>query len=155
MTSVWNRTWTSKEGTTIVASLLDVRGSQIILRHKNKELKIPISNLSQKDRILVDEFQIKHSPPGKMDFSITRIWTNDAGQTMEATIHNASKSSVEVRKSDGKVFRYKINDLSANDQAYVKKFLLQKNSLSDDQILKRLTMYKWRDTPWGSWEFRL
>ena len=42
----------------------------------DRELELPISNLSKMDRILLDRFQVEHLSPDKIDFSLFRFWTN-------------------------------------------------------------------------------
>ena len=153
------RIWTSVQGTTLRAKLLRISKDKIVVRSigisSDRELELPISNLSKMDRILLDRFQVKHLSPDKIDFSLFRFWTNSAGKEIEAKIHNASESSVQIIVKGGKLFRLSFDSLSESDRRYVQKYLLVKSSLSDDQILKRLTMYKWRNTPSGSWGFRL
>ena len=149
------RIWTSVKGNKIEARLLNIENDKIIVLSQEKELKIPISNLSKQDRILLDQFQIEHSSPSEIDFSLYRFWTNTSGKVVEAKIHEASSSSVQILVKGGKLFRLSINSLIDTDKNYIKKFLLQKNTLTNDQILRRITMYKWRDTPSGRWSYRL
>jgi len=149
------RIWTSVKGSKLQASLLNIEKDKIIVLSQGKELKIPISNLSKQDRILLDQFQIENSSPSEIDFSLYRFWTNTSGKVVEAKIHEASASSVQIQVKGEKLFRLSINSLVDNDKSYIKKFIQQKNTLSDDQILKRMTMYKWRDTPSGRWTYRL
>lgn len=149
------RIWTSDKGDKLQARLLNIEKDKIIVRSQEKKLKIPIPNLSKQDRILLDQFQIENSTPSEIDFSLYRFWTNSSGKVIEAKIHEASASSVQILVKGGKLFRLSINSLVDSDKNYIKKFLQQKNALTDDQILKRMTMYKWRDTPSGLWTYRL
>ena len=70
-------------------------------------------------------FQVKHLSPDKIDFSLFRFWTN-LNEEIEAKIHNASESSVQIIVKGGKLFRLSFDSLSESDRRYVQKYLLVK-----------------------------
>jgi len=149
------RTWTSASGSKTQATFIRVKMDKVVVQSLDgTELEIPIFNLCKEDRILLDKFQIENSSPSEIDFSLHRFWTNMDGKKIEAKIHDASKASVQILLKNGKKFRLSKDSLSPNDQVYIEKYLQGKDMLTDDQILKRLTMYKWRNTPSGSWDYR-
>ena len=139
------RIWTSVQGTTLRAKLLRISKDKIVVRSigiSSDQLELPISNLSKMDRILLDRFQVKHLSPNKIDFSLFfRFWTNSAGKEIEAKIHNASESSVQIIVKGGKLFRLSFDSLSIRP-SICSKISPCKKFPHDDQILKRLTMYK-------------
>ena len=150
-----SRTWTSISGSKTQATFVRVEMDKVVVNSfDGTEFKIPFLNLCKKDRILLDKFQIENSSPSEIDFSLHRFWTNLDGKKIEAKIHNASKDYIKILLKNGKMFRLSKDSLSPNDQVYIEKYLQGKDKLTDDQILKRLTMYKWRNTPSGSWDFR-
>lgn len=150
------RIWTSKEDTKIEAKLLRIENGKIIVELKDRrEYAIPILLLNEYDRIQVEKFQVDEFEASLIDFEVFRLWTSLDGRKIEAKICDATDIGVEIELSDRRTFRLPLEKLSQTDKKYVSKFLLQKGKLTDDQILKRLAMYDWKDTRSGKWNFRL
>ena len=149
------RTWTSANGSKINAKLKRILKNEVVLEVEGKDTPILIKNFSKPDRILIDKHQVNHSRPYEINFNSFRFWRNKDGKEIEAKILDASKSFVQIQVKDSKSFRLPITQLSPLDGKYVNKFLQSQNYLSDEQIFKRLTMYKWRNTPTGAWDYRI
>ena len=149
------RTWTSANGSKINAKLKRILKNEVVLEVERKDTLILIKNFSKPDRILIDKHQVNHSRPYEINFNSFRFWRNKDGKEIEAKILDASKSFVQIQVKDSKSFRLPITQLSPLDGKYVNKFLQSQNYLSDEQIFKRLTMYKWRNTPTGAWRYRI
>ncbi len=62
------RTFTNKEGTKIEASVVDVKGAEVIIVMKNgKRFKFPIVSLSEADQEYVKSWK---KPIGKLEFEV-------------------------------------------------------------------------------------
>lgn len=149
------RIWTSKSGSKVGAKFLRVDDQKIVVALKEgKEFAIPIYNLSQQDRILLDKFMLETRNASDLNFQSLRFWTSSDGKVVEAKIVGASDIGVEIERSDGKRFRLPLERISSTDRMYVSKFKSQDKILSTDQILKRIAMYKWKNTTSDNWSYR-
>lgn len=102
------RDWTSAEGQTITAQYLDYRETGVVLLMPDqREVIVPLNRLSNEDRQWVREA------------SGFRIWTNRAGQTIEARLLNIENGTVLIERLDGATFPLPINTLSDDDQAFI------------------------------------
>ena len=61
-----------------------------------------------------------------------RTWTSADGRTIEARFIDEKKDKVRIRRTDGRVFNIPLDNLSEEDQKYVKSLAVDKLSLNTD-----------------------
>ena len=61
-----------------------------------------------------------------------RTWTSADGRNIEARFIDEEKGKVRIRRTDGRVFNIPLDNLSEDDQKYVKSLAVDKPSLSTD-----------------------
>jgi len=57
----------------------------------------------------------------------SRTWTSSAGKSFEGSLQSATETTASVRRSDGRVFEISLDQLSADDQAFVRQTLSDLN----------------------------
>lgn len=104
------RDWTSADGRVIQAVFRQYQkdGVSLILPD-GRTVLVPLERLSGEDQDWVRET------------SGFRIWTNEAGNSIEARLISFDGTTVEIERLDGAVFRIPYQTLSPKDQEFLKK----------------------------------
>jgi len=113
------RTWTSSDGRfTTDATLVEVKDGKVTLRKPNgKELKVPLSQLSDEDQRFVREHSSGDAAGPGGDY---RPWASRDGKfTTRARMLDYRGGKVRLQKADGKELDVPIGQLSDEDRRWV------------------------------------
>ena len=56
-----------------------------------------------------------------------RVWTNQDGRTIQARYIDETKGMIRIRRTDGRVFKIPLDNLSEEDRKYVKSLTFDQN----------------------------
>jgi len=150
------RNWTSREGAVLEAKLLSADTNLIeVLTSAGKRLSIPVPNLSDFDRKLLQKHTHATEDLQRLNFSKPRVWMSVDGRTMIGTLSIVEKSGVYIYREDNRLVRLEIDQLSPKDRKVLALYSTTANNLSTDDVEYMLCMYKWRDQTNPSWNLQL
>ena len=115
-----SREWTSLDGKTLHGSLRELIGESVTINSNGRNLKIPITRLSEADQSYLAEWQQMI----KLAEEPERQWTSSQGKRIKATLVSVKGNTVSLRIGS-LFFHYKRNQFSQPDQGHFDRWLEQ------------------------------